>query len=78
MFFRQMWVDLCLNYEYLSNFSNFELDQRMMVDVWVFDIYFLNEKEVYFYVVMVLNRFFYISRNGIVFYSIRWVFLGNE
>lgn len=70
-FLRQAWVDPRLNYEHLSNFSNLELDQRMMADVWVPDTYFPNEKEAHFHVVTVPNRLLHISRNGTVFYSIR-------
>lgn len=72
-FLRQTWVDPRLNYEHLSNFSNLELDQRMMGDVWVPDTYFPNEKEAHFHVVTVPNRLLHINRNGTVFYSIRWV-----
>lgn len=77
-FLRQTWVDPRLNYEHLSNFSNLELDQRMMADVWVPDTYFPNEKEAHFHVVTVPNRLLHISRNGTVFYSIRWVSLRYE
>nr|XP_022321966.1 glycine receptor subunit alpha-1-like isoform X2 [Crassostrea virginica] len=71
VFLRQTWVDPRLKYEHLSNFSNLELDQRMMANVWVPDTYFPNEKEAHFHIVTVPNRLLHISRNGTVFYSIR-------
>lgn len=71
VFLRQNWVDPRLNFEHLSNFSNLELDQRMMEHVWVPDTYFPNEKEGYFHDVTVPNRLLHISRNGTIFYSIR-------
>lgn len=72
VFLRQTWVDPRLKYEHLSNFSNLELDQRMMANVWVPDTYFPNEKEAHFHIVTVPNRLLHISRNGTVFYSIRY------
>ena len=72
VFLRQTWVDPRLNFEHLSNFSNLELDQRMMADVWVPDTYFPNEKEAHFHIVTVPNRLLHISKNGTVFYSIRY------
>ncbi|XP_061183669.1 glycine receptor subunit alpha-1-like isoform X1 [Saccostrea echinata] len=71
VFLRQTWVDPRLNFERLSNFSNLELDQRMMGSVWIPDTYFPNEKEGHFHVITVPNRLLHISRNGTVFYSIR-------
>lgn len=42
-----------------------------MLNVWVFDFYFVNEKKVDVYYVIVLNKFMYIYLDGFVVYSMR-------
>lgn len=48
----------------------FELDLKFMVRVWVLDLYFINEKCVNFYVVIVLNKMFYFYNNGCIKYCL--------
>lgn len=69
-FLCQRWRDVCFVYNFSGVFV-FEFYWKVFEEVWVFDIYFVNEKNVYFYYVFVLNKMFYVFLDGKVLYSIR-------
>ncbi|XP_022320293.2 glycine receptor subunit alpha-2-like isoform X1 [Crassostrea virginica] len=70
-FVRQRWVDKRLNYTPVFNMTRLELDTRRMADVWVPDLYFVNEKKADVHQVTVPNKLMHIYPDGLVVYSMR-------
>ena len=74
MFLRQRWNDTRLKYPEQPGLKSLELDTRMIGNIWVPDLYFLNEKKAIFHEITVPNRLMHIYPDGSVFYSMRFVF----
>lgn len=70
-FVRQRWVDNRLNYTPTLNMSRLELDTKRMSNVWVPDLYFVNEKKADVHHVTVPNKLMHIYPDGLVVYSMR-------
>ncbi|XP_048773971.1 glycine receptor subunit alpha-2-like isoform X2 [Ostrea edulis] len=70
-FLRQRWIDNRMNYTPTFNMTRLELDTRRMADVWVPDLYFVNEKKADVHDVTVPNKLMHIYPNGLIVYSMR-------
>lgn len=70
-YLRQRWVDKRLNYTPMLNMSRLELDTKRMSNVWVPDLYFVNEKKADVHYVTAPNKLMHIYPDGLVFYSMR-------
>ncbi|XP_060083942.1 glycine receptor subunit alpha-2-like [Ylistrum balloti] len=71
MFIRQRWNDERLKYTTIGGLSHLELDTKMIGNIWVPDLYIVNEKKASFHIVTVPNKLMHIYPNGDVFYSMR-------
>ncbi|XP_033742241.1 glycine receptor subunit alpha-3-like isoform X2 [Pecten maximus] len=71
MFIRQKWNDERLRYTAFGGLQHLELDTKMIGDIWVPDLYIVNEKKASFHTVTVPNKLMHIYPNGDVFYSMR-------
>ncbi|XP_062621375.1 glycine receptor subunit alpha-2-like isoform X1 [Saccostrea cucullata] len=70
-FLRQRWIDNRMNYTPAFNMTRLELDNRRMADVWVPDLYFVNEKKADVHDVTVPNKLMHVYPNGLIVYSMR-------
>ena len=68
---RQRWTDPRLKYETNENVTRIELDSKVMHQIWVPDVYIVNEKEAEVHDVTVPNKLMHIYPNGLVVYSLR-------
>lgn len=71
-YFRQRWIDERLRYNESHGIDVIELDTKIMENIWVPDVYFVNEKQATMHVVTVPNKMMYLYPNGLVLYSARY------
>ncbi|KAL4230703.1 Glycine receptor subunit alpha-3 [Mactra antiquata] len=71
VFLRERWVDKRLAYNDTLNLSRLILDSSMFNQVWMPDMYILNEKTSHYHEVMIANKFIHIYPDGTVQYSAR-------
>ncbi|XP_045206347.2 glycine receptor subunit alpha-2-like [Mercenaria mercenaria] len=71
MFLRGRWVDDRLQYTNTLNLSRIVLDNSLFENIWIPDMYILNEKESDFHEVTVPNKLMHIYPDGTVQYSAR-------
>ena len=72
MFLRERWDEPRFAYDHLkSNITRLELDSATYKDVWVPDIYILNEKNSDFHEVTVTNKMIHVYPKGTIQYSMR-------
>ncbi|KAK3098089.1 hypothetical protein FSP39_016011 [Pinctada imbricata] len=69
-YFRQSWTDLRLRYNF-TNVDVLEIDTKMISDLWLPDVYIINEKRASFHDITVPNKLINIYPDGRVFYSAR-------
>ncbi|XP_041359478.1 glycine receptor subunit alphaZ1-like [Gigantopelta aegis] len=70
-FVTQEWVDRRLRFLGLIDAEYLELDTKLMDDIWVPDLFFLNEKSASFHTVTVPNKMLHIYSNGKIIYRLR-------
>ena len=68
---RQRWTDPRLAYEAENNISEIELDSKVMSQIWVPDVYIINEKQAEVHDITVPNKLMHILPSGLIEYSIR-------
>ncbi|CAG2234215.1 Glycine receptor subunit alpha-4,Gamma-aminobutyric acid receptor subunit beta-2,Gamma-aminobutyric acid receptor subunit beta-like,Gamma-aminobutyric acid receptor subunit beta,Glycine receptor subunit alpha-2,Glycine receptor subunit alpha-3,Gamma-aminobutyric acid receptor subunit alpha-4,Gamma-aminobutyric acid receptor subunit delta,Glycine receptor subunit alphaZ1,Glycine receptor subunit alpha-1 [Mytilus edulis] len=71
MFLRQRWIDTRLKYNPIPGVTSLELDTKAMADVWIPDLFIVNEKKANFHDVTTPNKLMHIYSNGKIFYSLR-------
>ncbi|GFN82253.1 glycine receptor subunit alpha-2 [Plakobranchus ocellatus] len=71
MYLRQKWQDVRAVYDPLPRVDLLELDSRAMKQIWVPDMYFVNEKVAHFHDVTVPNIMMQVYPNGTILYSAR-------
>lgn len=71
-YFRQRWIDERLRYNESYGIDVIELDTKIMENIWVPDVYFVNEKQATMHDVTVPNKMMYLHPNGLVLYSARY------
>ncbi|XP_052076213.1 glycine receptor subunit alpha-3-like isoform X2 [Mytilus californianus] len=71
MFLRQRWIDTRLKYDPIPGVSSLELDTKALADVWIPDLFIVNEKKANFHDVTTPNKLMHIYSNGKIFYSLR-------
>lgn len=71
IFLRERWTDERLQYQVTENITRIELDFSMHDQVWVPDLFILNEKYSDFHEVTVPNRLLHIYPDGDVQLSMR-------
>ena len=71
IFLRERWTDERLTFIDTLNLTRLELDTTMFGDVWMPDMYIVNEKESDFHEVTVPNKMVHIYPNGTVQFSAR-------
>ncbi|KAK3098602.1 hypothetical protein FSP39_021113 [Pinctada imbricata] len=69
-YFRQTWTDYRLQYNF-SDIDVMEIDTKLIGDLWVPDVYIINEKKANFHDITVPNKLINIYPDGRVFYSTR-------
>ncbi|KAK3099545.1 hypothetical protein FSP39_006057 [Pinctada imbricata] len=70
-FLRQRWIDPRLQYEEENNITRIELDTRVISQIWVPDLYIVNEKNAEVHDVTVPNKLMHLYPSGMVVYSMR-------
>ncbi|KAK7098022.1 hypothetical protein V1264_004913 [Littorina saxatilis] len=70
-YLRRKWVDKRLSFPTFRASAVLELDNRLIDQLWVPDIFFRNEKTAVVHNVTVPNRLIHIHRNGTVMFSSR-------
>ncbi|KAL4220984.1 Glycine receptor subunit alpha-3 [Mactra antiquata] len=71
MFLRERWVDNRLKYNDTLNLTRLELDYSLFENVWMPDMYILNEKSSDYHEVTVPNKLIHVYPDGTVQYSAR-------
>lgn len=71
MFLRERWVEPRFAFKHLTNLTRLELDLSTHKDVWVPDMYILNEKNSDFHEVTVANQMMHVYPDGTIQYSMR-------
>ncbi|XP_053400666.1 glycine receptor subunit alpha-3-like [Mercenaria mercenaria] len=71
MFLRERWIDDRLQYTNTLNLSRIVLENALYENIWMPDMYILNEKESDFHEVTVPNKLIHIYPDGTVQYSAR-------
>ncbi|XP_053400665.1 glycine receptor subunit alpha-3-like [Mercenaria mercenaria] len=71
IFLRERWVDERLKYTDVLNLSRLELDSSMFGDIWMPDLYIVNEKESDYHEVTIPNKMVHIYPDGTVQFSAR-------
>ncbi|XP_060566247.1 glycine receptor subunit alpha-2-like [Ruditapes philippinarum] len=71
VFIRERWTDDRLSYTDSVNLTRLELDTSMFDDIWMPDVYIVNEKESDYHEVTVPNKMVHIYPNGTVQFSAR-------
>ncbi|RUS79105.1 hypothetical protein EGW08_013115, partial [Elysia chlorotica] len=71
MYLRQKWVDPRTTYDPLPGVDLLEMDARVMNQIWVPDMYFVNEKAAHFHEITVPNKLMQVYPNGTIMYSAR-------
>ncbi|XP_052792647.1 glycine receptor subunit alpha-3-like isoform X2 [Mya arenaria] len=71
MFLRERWVDERLRYVDDQNFTRLELDYSLFDQVWMPDMFILNEKFSNFHEVTIPNKMVHVYPDGTVQYSAR-------
>lgn len=72
VFIRQRWIDSRLSYNNTkSGIKSLELDTRVIDDIWVPDLFVVNEKKATFHDITVPNKLMHIYPEGLVVYSMR-------
>ncbi|XP_045205196.2 glycine receptor subunit alpha-2-like [Mercenaria mercenaria] len=71
LFLRERWLDERLKYEDTINITRLELDKSLFEDVWMPDMYILNEKASDFHEVTIPNKLIHVYPDGAVQYSAR-------
>ncbi|KAK3096645.1 hypothetical protein FSP39_001995 [Pinctada imbricata] len=69
-YFRQRWIDPRLQFNF-TDVDVLEMDKSVTDDIWLPDVYIINEKRAAFHDITVPNRLLNIYPNGEVFYSVR-------
>ncbi|XP_041357673.1 glycine receptor subunit alphaZ1-like [Gigantopelta aegis] len=70
-FVTQKWMDRRLRFLGLIDAEYLELDTKLMENIWVPDLYFLNEKSASFHTVTVPNKMLHIYNDGEIIYRLR-------
>ena len=71
MFLRERWVEPRFDYRNFTDLTRLELDLSTHKDVWVPDMYILNEKSSDFHEVTVANQMMHVYPDGTIQYSMR-------
>ncbi|XP_060573934.1 glycine receptor subunit alpha-2-like [Ruditapes philippinarum] len=71
IFLRERWIDDRLKYDDTLNITRINLDSSMFNDVWMPDMYILNEKSSDYHEVMVTNKLIHIYPDGTIQHSAR-------
>ncbi|KAJ8316631.1 hypothetical protein KUTeg_005825 [Tegillarca granosa] len=72
VFIRQRWIDSRLAYNNTNlGIKSLELDTRVIKDIWVPDLFVVNEKKATFHDITVPNKLMHIYPDGLVVYSMR-------
>ncbi|GFS04968.1 glycine receptor subunit alpha-3 [Elysia marginata] len=71
IYLRQSWLDPRATYDPLPGVDLLEMDARLMNEIWVPDMYFVNEKKAYFHEITVPNKLMQVYPNGTIMYSAR-------
>ncbi|KAJ8297782.1 LOW QUALITY PROTEIN: hypothetical protein KUTeg_024313 [Tegillarca granosa] len=70
VFIRQRWIDSRLAYNNTNlGIKSLELDTRVIKDIWVPDLFVVNEKKATFHDITVPNKLMHIYPDGLVVYS---------
>jgi hypothetical protein len=71
MILRQRWYDKRLTYDEIPGIRRLELDPKLMGNVWVPDMYMVNEKRAEIHDITTPNKLLHIYSDGLVVYSMR-------
>lgn len=71
IFLRERWIDDRLKYDNTRNLTRLILDNSMFNEVWMPDMYILNEKSSDYHEVMVTNKLIHIYPDGTIQHSAR-------
>ncbi|XP_064637336.1 glycine receptor subunit alpha-2-like isoform X2 [Lineus longissimus] len=71
VYIRQTWKDSRLRFDHMYNMSYITLDSRLILRMWVPDLFFQNEKAASFHSLTIPNRLMRIHSDGTVLYSQR-------
>lgn len=74
IFLRERWVDERLKYDQALGVTRIILDNSMFGDIWMPDVYILNEKASDFHEVMTSNKLIHIYPDGTVQHSARYTY----
>lgn len=74
MILRQKWYDKRLQYNIIPGVRALELDPKAMNNVWVPDLYMVNEKRAMIHDITTPNKLLHIYSDGQVVYSMRLLY----